>query len=410
MTKAMNATDVDTPVIIIGAGPAGLMAARRLAREDIDFILLSKETEVPGERKTCGGLIPLRSAEEFGLVSFKGAHHIRSLRIKFPGLVIKRVDFNRSVGIIASRADIGVALLSKVSRQAGSILLGNNVETVEIESNNVKVTVNEAGEKRSLRAHMVIDASGAIPVSSRNSLVRSRLEQQLMIGYGVQYQLRLPGKKLNADVSDIYYGHEYSPGGYAWVFPRGNNEAAIGTGGLLSKVRAVKRSTFEYLDYLMTNVEPTCSELKGAEIIKREAALMPLAGVVKPSYADRILLAGDAAAHCSPISGEGIYYSMVAGDLAAATAIKALHSKSFSSRTLSEYERAWTRAFGSDLKWGRWLQKRLVNGGIRGLGSKFLEGEKGPRIIAEMLLGERSVRSTIVAVGPGYLKAKILKR
>jgi hypothetical protein len=62
---------------------------------------------------------------------------------------------------------------------------------------------------------------------------------------------------------------------------------------------------------------------------------------------------------------------------------------------------------GSDLKWGLFLQKRFMETGSAGLGSKFLESEKSCRIIAEMLVGKRSVKSAILTAIPGYLLSKI---
>jgi flavin-dependent dehydrogenase len=208
--------------------------------------------------------------------------------------------------------------------------------------------------------------------------------------------------------NDFFYGSEFSPRGYAWNFPR-DRETVVGTGGLVNKVRESERRAFDYLDFLVNEVEPIRTELgsAGAEIIKKEAALMPLAGIVSPSYGNRILLAGDAACHCSPISGEGIHYSMMGGVKAAETAVKCLKKNDFSNRSLSHYEYEWTKAFGSDLKWGLWLQKRFLESGSKSMGSTFLSSEKNCRVIAEMLAGVRSVRSAILSVAPGYLLSKI---
>ncbi|MFW9769798.1 MAG: hypothetical protein ACFFEM_13330, partial [Candidatus Thorarchaeota archaeon] len=79
----------------------------------------------------------------------------------------------------------------------------------------------------------------------------------------------------------------------------------------------------------------------------------------------------------------------------------------FSTKTLSGYEKEWTKAFGSDLKWGLWLQKRFLESGSSSMGSTFLNSEKSSRVIAEMLAGLRGVRSAILAAAPGYLISKI---
>jgi hypothetical protein len=81
---------------------------------------------------------------------------------------------------------------------------------------------------------------------------------------------------------------------------------------------------------------------------------------------------------------------------------------------LSIYEKEWVHEIGSDLKWGLWLQQQLLQpsgngrGGWSSLG--FTDSAKSQKIIAEMVTGQRSVRSAILAAAPGYLRAKIIKK
>ncbi|MGY5851974.1 MAG: hypothetical protein RTU92_00235, partial [Candidatus Thorarchaeota archaeon] len=108
--------------------------------------------------------------------------------------------------------------------------------------------------------------------------------------------------------------------------------------------------------------------------------------------------------------GEGIYYSMIVGRIAAESISNALNQNDPSWTTLQRYESTWTKKIGSDLKWGLWIQKRLSKSGSSSLGSSFIQSEKSQRVIAEMLLGMRSVRSAILRAAPGYIQSKIRKR
>jgi flavin-dependent dehydrogenase len=125
------------------------------------------------------------------------------------------------------------------------------------------------------------------------------------------------------------------------------------------------------------------------------------------------MLVGDAAGHCSPISGEGIHYSMMGGISAAETAAHCIRKSEFHDGMLSRYERSWTKQIGSDLKWGYWLQRRLMKPSTSTSTSSgwsssgFIDSDKSLRIIAEMLMGDRSVKRSILAIAPGYLKGKI---
>ncbi|MHA2151965.1 MAG: NAD(P)/FAD-dependent oxidoreductase [Candidatus Thorarchaeota archaeon] len=394
----------DTDVIIVGAGPAGLMAARRLEELDISYTLVSRDS-TPGIDKACGGYVPSRAIEEFDLGEISGSVPIDSIRMKFPGLDLKEVRFEKSVGVNVNREDLGKALLDKVSQDTGDVWFDTECTWIDTSKDSCKIQYTKENVTETLSSHLLIDGSGTNPASIRSSNVRDR-PQNDQLGYAVQYQMKC--KDSMKRTNDFYYGSEFSPRGYAWNFPR-NRETVVGTGGIVDKVRESDRRAFDYLDHLVNDVEPISKELEvvGAEIVKKEAALMPLAGIVKPSFGNRILLAGDAACHCSPISGEGIHYSMMGGFKAAETAARCVKSRDFSNSALSHYEREWTKAFGSDLKWGLWLQKRFLESGSGSMGSSFLSSEKSSLVIAEMLAGVRTVRSAILAAAPGYLRSKL---
>ncbi|MHA1479794.1 MAG: hypothetical protein ACTSQZ_00005, partial [Candidatus Thorarchaeota archaeon] len=110
----------------------------------------------------------------------------------------------------------------------------------------------------------------------------------------------------------------------------------------------------------------------------------------------------------SPLSGEGIHYSIEAGKAAAHAANKAIRNNDCSSKSLRNYERKWKKAIGSDLKWGHWLQKKLTrSGGSKSFSSSLTKSENTLRTFAEMLVGIRSVRSAILSVAPSYIRSKI---
>jgi len=395
---------VDTDVVIIGAGPAGLTAARRLSELDIQYTLISREDK-PGAYKACGGYVPARALEEFNLRRIPNAHRVKSIRMKFPGLEMKRVDFDQPVGVNVSRANLGTGLLDVIDNDIGEVWLETECGQITSTKDHSVIQYTTENESGSISTNLIIDASGANAVSLRFNPIRNR-PMNSQIGYGVQYQVKT--KNPLEIVNDFYYGSEFSPRGYAWSFPRGH-ETVLGTGGIVGTVRETEKRTTTYLDDLVRNTEPMATELQdaGYEITHREAALMPLAGIVSPSYGKRIMLAGDAACHCSPITGEGIHYSMISGRKAADTAAFCIQKNDFSDKALSRYENSWTNAFGSDLKWGLWLQKRFLESGSSSMGSSFLNSEKSIRVIAEMLAGVRTVRSAILAAAPGYMLSKL---
>jgi len=399
---------IDTDVIVIGAGPAGIAAAIKLEELDVDYLLFDRDRN-PGENKPCAGFIPMSTINKFSISHVEGQYEINEVRLQFSGKELSTVKFDRALGLNVSRGALGRALLDMTSEK-NCHNFGFKISRVETSSAFCKISVREDREVQSFRSKLIIDASGANPVSQRFVPIRPRIANTAM-GYGLQYYIEVEEELGHSNT--FLYGSKYSPSGYAWIFPRGKT-AIVGTGGLVSRVRANKRKTHEYLDYILKDVEPFCMELSNGIIVKKDSALMPLCGIMQPSLGKRIMLAGDAAGHCSPISGEGIHYSMVGGTIAAETAAYCVNKNQFTEGMLYKYERNWTKEMGSDLKWGHWLQRRLMkpsSSGSSGWSSSgFIDSDKSLRIIAEMLMGKKSVRGSILAIAPKYLKSKIVKK
>lgn len=394
----------DTDVIVIGAGPAGLTATKNLAEHDVDYLLFDRNLN-PGENKPCAGFIPASALKQFSIPKIDDQHEIDKVRMKFQGRDLVTIQFDHYLGVNVSRGALGKTLLRMIPATNRNLILGSKVCKVETSSDSCKVILREDGKERTFTSKIIIDASGANPVSQRFNPIRPRIPNSAM-GYGLQYHIEVDKELENSNT--FLYGNKYSPSGYCWLFPRGKI-AVLGTGGLVKRIRTNENRTHEYLDYILKEVEPFSSELSNGTIIKKDSALMPLAGVVKPSFGQRIMLTGDASGHCSPISGEGIHYSMVGGLAAAQTAVQCIRKNDFSDRMLSKYEESWVKQIGSDLKWGLWLQRRLVKPG-NGKRSEFIDTQKSQRIIAEMLVGEKSVMSSILAIAPSYLKSKISRK
>jgi digeranylgeranylglycerophospholipid reductase len=396
---------VDTDVIIIGAGPAGLSSAIKLEEQGIDYRLFDRDIH-PGEDKPCAGYIPLSTIHRFSIPKIEDQYEIDQARLQFAGRDPSVIEFDRPLGVNVSRGALARAMISMTTKSSNHHF-GAAVTSIDTTDELCNVHVKKDTEILDFSCRLIIDASGANPVSQRFVPIRPRIPNSRM-GYGLQYHIELDDELPSWNT--FLYGNRYSPSGYSWIFPRGK-VAVFGTGGLVKVVRNNQRKTHEYLDYIREEVEPYSSELSQGRIIKKDSALMPLSGIVQPSYGKRILLAGDAGGHCSPISGEGIHYSMMGGFIAAETASNCVKKKDFSDKMLAKYEKSWTKQIGSDLKWGYWLQRRLMRPSSSGTSgwskSGFIDSEKSLRTIAEMLMGERSVRSAILAAAPGYLKSKL---
>ncbi len=394
----------DLEVLVIGAGPAGLSAAMVLDRHGVDYLLVDR-SPVPGRDKPCGGFVPARVFSEADIPVPPTAHPIDRVRMKFPGMELVEVEFDSPIGVDMRREDLARAFLERIPGADRNVETGVRVRRLTIDGTGCKAILGRGDETEVVTAELVIDASGVNAVALRCGLVRERVPTDRM-GYAVQYILGSPEGQTPRHSVDFFYGHEFSPSGYAWVFPR-ESEVVVGTGGLVSRVREERADMYGYLAHLLHDTEPVRSEYGNAPVLGREAALVPLAGVVTPSFADRVLLAGDAACHCSPITGEGIYYSMVGGTVAGEGAVRALSHGNTRAAGLRWYETKWKAMMGSDLKWGLWLQRRLLSSGSSTVGDAIVRSPSHLRAVAEMLTGQRGVLRTLLRIAPAYLRARL---
>lgn len=328
----MQATDV----LVVGAGPAGSIAALTLARAGVRTILVEAK-RFPRE-KVCGdGLIPdsvgvLREVGLLGKVE-EMAHRAegarlfapsgRSFVLEAPLLTLRREKLDALLAEAA--ADSGVDLIEQLSiKEAireGEAVVGARGRT-------------RAGKLVEFRAPVTILATGAA--------------SGMLAAFGVQVRsqpsalaLRAYYRTPNIDERElvISYERQVMPG-YGWVFPMGNGEANVGVGVFLDagRTEANLKSLFErfttqcpHVRDLLTDAEPI-TPLRGAPL------RCNLEGAV-PS-APGLLVAGEALGTTYPFTGEGIGKAMESGRIAARVAASCMLTGRADAWALGAYQNA----------------------------------------------------------------------
>ena len=293
--------NLDCDVAVIGGGPAGATAAETLARAGRHVLLVDRA----GRIKPCGGAIPPRLIRDFAIPGDLLVAKARGARIVSPKSreIAMPIADDGFVGMVDR--DVFDEFLRRRAASAGATRLAGRFAGLERDRNGrcVLRVAAEDGECE-ISARAVIGADGANSAVARAAMPDIGPPARVFAYHEV---IRAPrGGAWDGARCDIHYNGAVSPDFYAWVFPHGET-ASIGTGSavkgfaLRGAVASLRRAT----------------GLDAAETIRCEGAPLPLRPLKRWDDGASVLLAGDAAGVVAPASGEGIYYAMVGGRLAA---------------------------------------------------------------------------------------------
>jgi flavin-dependent dehydrogenase len=239
---------------------------------------------------------------------------------------------------MTSRSKFDSLLYEKAAEAGAEVRDGTPARSVESHP-----TYNEVGTLNgSFRAKMVIGADGMGGPTARSSHLYQSWDPH-QVDYAIEAEVTVGQRAVldfigNREYFDIYFG--VSQAGYGWIFPK-DDHLTVGVGCRLSKLRNAQE--------LFSNFVKGIPELEGRDIPKPKAHLIPLGGIADvPLAADRTLLAGDSAGFAEPLLGEGIYFAILGGQIAAEVAQEASRADRFDRKFLASYARRCRKEFGAD--------------------------------------------------------------
>lgn len=299
-------------VVVIGGGPSGATAATDLANSGKSVAMIDRD----GRIKPCGGAIPPRLIEDFEIPDSQIVARINTARMISP--TQRRVDIpieNGFVGMV-DREHFDEFLRERAVLAGATRFTGTFVRIGRDANGSCVVYRDKAtGEECMLRTKLIIGADGA-----RSNVAKSEVPGGDKIPYVIAYHEIIEAPDISGEDydplrCDVIYDGAISPDFYGWVFPHGKS-ASVGMGTGLDGVD-LKKATAELR---------VASGLAECETIRREGAPIPLKPMDRWDNGKDVVLAGDAAGVVAPSSGEGIYYAMVGGRVAATAAEACLKS------------------------------------------------------------------------------------
>jgi len=339
-------------VIVVGAGTAGCVTAKRCAELGLRTMLLDRRPEPEIGKKVCGDEISKSHFEFTGIKppydneissEVKGAdvyppNMSNELRVRgwedFDGWTIDRPLFGQR--LLQRAVQVGVVFKPEV-HVIGPILLQERVA-------GVVYLDRHTDEKMALSCKLVVDASGFAGV------IRKKLDDPLVerdiakedVALCYREILDLKNPMAEPEVARVYLGGDAAPQGYAWVFPKGPKTINAGVGITGGKGKGSPKSHFE----TFKKQNPL---LHGARVLEGGGGAVPIRRPMKSLVADGVAFVGDAAWQVNPIHGGGIGAGMRAGIILGEVAKQAIARRDVSAGGLWGYNTLYLRGFGRRL-------------------------------------------------------------
>lgn len=365
-----------SPIVILGAGPAGAATALRLSYLGIPSVVIDK-ANFPRD-KVCGDALSgkvavlLNRLDPAIMDRFRERYQpvdVWGMRFSAPSARLFEIPFavdyerepDKAPGYVSKRMDFDNFLVDEVKRRNDiDLQLETEITGWEKKPDGFSVTAKDG---REWSCNLLIDGSGAHSRFSRKE-AGLKIDHDHHAAAVRAYYKNVSGCHKDNFI-ELHFLDNYSPG-YFWIFPLPNGEANIGLGMRSDILKKKKLNLRKALDDIVASPQFRERFADAEQIDPTVGYGLPLGSKDRVLSGDNYLLIGDAGHLIDPLTGEGIGNGIYSGYIAAELAEKCLAEQRFDAEFLTAYDVRITRVLRSEMRISYRLQqtlqwKRLTN-------------------------------------------------
>ncbi len=344
-------------IVIVGAGPGGSMAAKFCAQAGLDTILIEKRAEI-GSPLRCAEGVSKKWLSEVGIEvdrSWVSADMVGAI-IKSPSGHEFRMDARdtgEEIGYVLERHLFDKALARDAAEAGAKIMMRTGCTGVIREDGKlVGIKADSMGEPIEIRAKCVVAADGYESQVARWAGVET-VPKLGDLNSCIQY--RMTNIDVEQEWCEFNLGNDIAPGGYLWIFPKGNRSANVGI-GIRGNRCDVPAAAKHYLDKWIAKDD----RLNKGQIVEVASGMVSTCPGLDSAIYDNLVLVGDAARIIDPITGGGICHACRTGMYAGKVLAECNEKNDFSKEALKPYERMWRNRMDDKIV-RNWMAKEKLN-------------------------------------------------
>ena len=343
--------ELNFDVIVVGGGPAGASAARIAVKNGCTVALIEKEKEIAETVRT-SGVTWISDIKKFGIPE-ECYNPIKKFSFCSPKNSVTISDKIAKAAVLDVRKTYKF-LVKRAEKEGANIFVNTNVSNILKNSDGVCTGVIGKSQEKQIQfnGRIIIDASGFASIVAKEL---GYVSQWKKFGAGAEFEVKT--EKIEYDNWWLMVGQEYSPAGYAWIFPTSKNTARIGVG--VGKPDSDVDPTVRLNELIDKKIGPI-KDLGNIEKIEFHYGLIPNDGLSRKTVYDNLILVGDSAGQANPLVLEGIRYAIRFGEVAGKVAADAIKNNNTTEASLIPYEKEWKKAIESKINSAVKVQNRWV--------------------------------------------------